>query len=233
MGTELEEKLKSYIEGRAPVKSPVNPDVFKFIPFFEEVFAKNLWPYLAKLAGNSGIPHIEVKIIPPKQPIIKEGEFDMMVYWLLKGAAVVKGDVGGKNTIVKRYDRVGHCFGEMAIIGEEARTASVTACTDNGATIMEVDWSITEIDKELERNFNRLLLKTVNSKLMDSYNTTKLAYRALVKVKHVSEMQYRDILSLKEGLAKAGIDHATEASHDLTKSISDITEKLDDEIMRS
>lgn len=233
MGNELEEKLKTYIEGRTPAKNPVNPDVFKFIPFFEEVFPKNLWPYLAKLAGNSGIPHIEVKVIPPKQTIIKEGEFDMMVFWLLKGAAVVKGDVGGKNTIVKRYDRVGHCFGEMAIIGEEARTANVSACTDKGATIMEVDWSITEIDKTLERDFNRLLLKTVNSKLMDSYNTTKMAYRALVKVKQASEIQQKDVLNMKERLAEAGIDHKTEAAHDLTKKISDITEKLDEEIMRS
>lgn len=121
----------------------------------------------------------------------------------------------------------------MAIIGEEARTANVAACHDKGATIMEVDWSITEIDKGLERDFNKLLLKTVNAKLMDSYNTTKMAYRALVKVKEVSEVQYKDILKLKEGLAKAGIDHATEASHDLTKSISDITEKLDEEMLRS
>ena len=233
MGSDLEEKLKSHIEGKTPAKNPVNPDVFKFIPFFEEVFPKNLWPYLTKLGGNSGIPHIEVKIIPPKQPIIKEGEFDMMVFWLLKGSAVVKSDVGGKDTIVKRYDRVGHCFGEMAIIGEEARTANVTACTDKGATIMEVDWSITEIDKELERDFNRLLLKTVNSKLMDSYNTTKMAYQALVKVKHASEVQQKDLVSMKERLAKEGIEHRTEAMHDLTSKITDITQKLDEEMMRS
>jgi hypothetical protein len=78
-----------------------------------------------------------------------------------------------------------------------------------------------------------LLLKTVNAKLMDSYNTTKMAYRALVKVRQASEVQNKDILNMKKKLEKEGIDHKTEAAHDLTRRISDITEKLDEEILRS
>ncbi|MDH5542061.1 MAG: cyclic nucleotide-binding domain-containing protein [Nitrospinota bacterium] len=233
MADRLEDKLKEYLEGRTKAKNPVNPEVFKFIPFFEEVFPKNLWPLLVNLCGNDGIPYIELKEIPPKQAIIKKGEFDMMVFWLLKGHTVVKGTVAGKQTVIKRYDRVGHCFGEMAIIDESERTADVTACAERGATILEVDWSITMVNEGLERSFNKLLLKTVNAKLSDSYNTIKKSYLALMKLREASEKQTKDLEKMKTKLEKHNIEVDTMFDMDLTAKISEIAAKLDEEMKRS
>ena len=233
MANSLEEKLKEYLAGRTKAKNPVNSDIFKFIPFFEEVFPKTLWPLLVNLCGNDGIPYIELKEIPPKQTIIKKGEFDMMVFWLLKGHTVVKGAVAGKQTIVKRYDKVGHCFGEMAIIDESERTADVTACAERGATILEIDWSITMVNEGLERGFNKLLLKTVNAKLSDSYNTIKKSYLALLKLKEASERQTKDVERLREKLEQHNIQVDTLFDLDLTAKISEIASRLDEEMKRS
>lgn len=211
MEPSLAEFLKQNFASRLKAKNPINPKVFKYIPYFSEVFDEEVWPLLAQLSGSSGIAHIEHKVLKPGAKIIGKGEFDMMVFWLLKGKVEVVGMINNRPTVFKRYDKLGHCFGELAIIDEGARTADVVASRDEGATILEVDWSITDICRELTAKFTHLLLKTINRKLIDSYDSTKNAYAALQILQEESLSQSKEIQKLRSILLKNGLTWSQES----------------------
>ncbi|MCP4714616.1 MAG: cyclic nucleotide-binding domain-containing protein [Deltaproteobacteria bacterium] len=72
----------------------------------------------------------------PEEVIIREGEFDNWVYWLVSGiVAVVKHDIE-----IKNFRRFGDMFGEMGIIEGESRSASIVAREET--LCLKVDASI-------------------------------------------------------------------------------------------
>ncbi len=226
MSKSLKELLAEHLETYTIAKNPINPEIFGEIPFFNELFPKDVWPLLVKMGGNDGIAYIELKKIAPRTRIIQKGVFDMMVYWLIDGEADVMATIGKRKTIVKKYNEQGHCFGEMAIIDENERTADVYTCSDKGATILEIDWSITGRVAELEKRFNKLLLKTVSKKLQDSYALTKKAYLALINMKNASDAQLVEIAELRAKLENHGVDAGEQTSMDLTGEITAITDEI-------
>lgn len=76
-----------------------------------------------------------------EEVIIKEGEFDSWVYWLLGG----KIKIIKKKKTIREYSSCGVIFGEMAVISGQARSATVKAVRNKEfktTTCLAVDFSI-------------------------------------------------------------------------------------------
>lgn len=71
----------------------------------------------------------EVLLYDPGEMIIKEGESDGRLFVILAGEVAVVKDLGGESQ--RRLNRLGPgtYFGEMAVLGDSRRTASVVAET--------------------------------------------------------------------------------------------------------
>lgn len=180
--------LTENLPDRLKAESPIDPELFKLIPLFDEVFDKNSWSVITKLSGSSGIAYIEHKTYKSKETIIKQGQLDMKIFWLLKGRAdVIISREGRDLLLAKKYEQVGACFGENAIIDPRERTAFVYAGKEEGCEVLEIDWSITEVCYELKANFNELLLKTINLKLIDTYSQLNKAIQSIEVLKNVNK----------------------------------------------
>ena len=180
--------LTENLPDRLRAESAIDPELFKLIPLFDEAFDETCWPVLTKLSDSSGIAFIEHKIYKSKETIIKQGQHDMKIFWLLKGRAdVIISRKGHDLLLAKKYEKTGSCFGENAIIDPRERTAFVYAGKDEGCEVLEIDWSITQICFELRANFNELLLKTINLKLIEAYSQLNKAYRSVEILKNVNK----------------------------------------------
>lgn len=185
---DLTQFLTENLPDRLKAESAIDPELFKLIPLFDEAFDETLWPILTKLSDSSGIAYIEHKIYKSKETIIKQGHHDMKIFWLLKGRADVIISRKGRNLLLaKKYEQVGSCFGENAIIDPRERTAFVYAGKEEGCEVLEIDWSITEICFELKANFNELLLKTINLKLIEAYSQLNKAFQSIEILKNVNK----------------------------------------------
>lgn len=131
-------------------------DVFEFIhniPFF-----RNLTMAQVRELGTA----TTIGKIPAGKLIMAEGEIDDTFYILLSGTALImKGE-----TVVAEI-RTGECFGEMAYIAGQPRTADVVAQTD--CILMKI--SATIIDKASDsvqllffKNFAKTLVKRLAKK---------------------------------------------------------------------
>lgn len=165
--TSLKENLKE--NHKLNAEKPIDHNQLEKIPFFKEIFSddRELWEVITKLAGETGIAHIEDKSYEPGKNIVKSGSLDQMVFWVIEGIAEVLVTEDAKKRVIKNF-KVGECFGELTIIKGQPRTADVTAGKD-GARVLEFDWAITEHSFELKALFTELLLKTVADKLQDTF----------------------------------------------------------------
>lgn len=69
----------------------------------------------------------EKQIFQPDDPIVIEGKVGSYMYILLDGQAVVSKRTGPTTSAELRRLGPGDCFGEMSIVDQEPRSASVTA----------------------------------------------------------------------------------------------------------
>ena len=193
----LKEYLKENLEFNA--ENPIDYNLLEKVPFFEEVFSgdRELWEMLTKLAGATGIAHIEDKKLKPGKEIVISGSLDQMIFWVIEGVAEVIRPYKGKKRVVKNF-KAGECFGELTIIKGQPRTADVTAGKD-GARVLEVDWAIADRCFELKALFTEFLLQTVADKLQDSYGLPgKIISQA---AKHLKERDDK-IRELEEKILK-------------------------------
>lgn len=59
----------------------------------------------------------------PKETVIKEGDFDSWIFWVIQGEfAVFK-----KNVLIAVFNEPGEVFGEMSSIDEDSRSATIIA----------------------------------------------------------------------------------------------------------
>lgn len=68
--------------------------------------------------------------------VVKEGEFDCWVFWVVKGAFEVIKD----NVTIAVFNRPGEVFGEMSILSGDSRSASVSALEDG--VCLSIDMSV-------------------------------------------------------------------------------------------
>lgn len=163
--------LKKYLKenDKLNAENPIDHRLLGEIPFFKEVFSEDveLWEMISKLAGASGIAHIEDKQFKPGQKIIGKESIDQMVFWVISGEAEAISEQSGKQRVVKRFKK-GDCFGEITIIKGQPRTSDVIAGKE-GVRVVELDWALADRCFELKALFAELMLKTVADKLENTF----------------------------------------------------------------
>lgn len=185
-----ETSLKDFLKEKKKLNAekPIDHNLLEKVPFFSEVFSddRELWEMITKLAGSTGIAHIEDKNLKPGENIVKAGSLDQMIFWVIEGVAEVVSAEDAKKRVIKHF-KEGECFGELTIIKGQPRTADVTAGKD-GARVLEFDWAITERCFELKALFTELLLKTVADKLQDTFGLPgKIIHKAAKFLKERDE----------------------------------------------
>jgi hypothetical protein len=174
--TSLNDFLRGNFKNFLNARNPLNPEILLKLPYFTDVFGKDeeLCGTLALLSNSDGHPYLSQKNLKPGEVIIKKGDFSNTIYWLLQGHMEVIKVLGGKPVLVARYKDEGQCFGELSVINGVPRSADVRAAKD-GAAILEIDWSVTSLCRELDAKFHKLLSRAACEKLDDSYKAFDIA----------------------------------------------------------
>ncbi len=160
------ETLKK-LNKKQTAKFPVATSVLRQIPFFCEIFSENeeVLKALSQLVDLNKVAYIRYKTFESKEIIVRQGDIENTVYWLLKGSAKIRSG----NRILAQIKPV-TCFGELTVAASQGRTATVEA--DESAEVVEIDWSITQRDSGLRDRFLELLFISTADKLKTVYTVS-------------------------------------------------------------
>ncbi len=86
------------ITKKQTAKFPVAVSVLREVPFFTEVFSddEEILKKISQLADSNKKAYIRYKTFKPKEIIVRQGDVESTVFWLLKGAAQIRS---GNRTI--------------------------------------------------------------------------------------------------------------------------------------
>ena len=96
------------------------------------------------------------------QVIFQEGEPGDKIYFLVKGEACVLKKMGGGERKLKLL-QPGECFGEMALISQDKRSATVKAITDAQCLVMTSADFFQLIDED--KQFGRRMMRILSTRL--------------------------------------------------------------------
>ncbi len=103
-----------------------------------------------------------------KEVVIKEGDFDSWIFWVVKGEyTVIK-----HNIIIATFNKPGEVFGEMSSLEDDCRSASVAAACDG--VCLSIDLSIFDTldDEQIKEKIRKGIHKLKSKRL--SLTTEKL-----------------------------------------------------------
>ena len=171
-------------------KFPVSISVLRQVPFFTEVFSESeeILKRLSQLAGPDKKAYIRYKTFKEKEIIVRQGEIENTVFWLLKGEARVRSG----NRILARIKPI-TCFGEQTIAYSKERTATVEVLEGKVAEVVEIDWSITEQDHQLQDRFFELLLKNTTNKLKTDYTVSSKMWQGARDLYSASKKRVQEL----------------------------------------
>ncbi len=156
------------LQGIARAKKPIDPVLLIDLPHFTTIFPDpRIRALLVCLSGDDGIAYFERKQFRPGARLIARGQMDQMIYWVLEGHVHVVTAIKDKEKVIHESQR-GECFGALGVLRGTARTADVVA-GENGVTVLELDWSITERNQELGKQLYHLIALTLADNLDRSY----------------------------------------------------------------
>ncbi len=160
------EEALNKITKKQTAKFPVAISVLRQVPFFTEVFSDNteILKKISQLVDSENRAYIRYKTFKSNEIIVQQGDVENTVFWLLKGEAQIRS---GDRTLA--HIKPVTCFGELMVVASMGRTATVEAPEGKDAEVLEVDWSISQRDPELEDRFLELLLKSTTDKLKSNY----------------------------------------------------------------
>lgn len=160
------EDVLNKITKKQTAKFPVAVSVLRQVPFFTEVFSDNeeMLKKISQLANSDNEAYIRYKTFKAKEIIVRQGDVESTVYWLLNGEALIRS---GNRTLA--HIKPITCFGELTVAESMGRTATVEAPEGKGAEVVEIDWNISQRDPELGDRFLELLLKSTTDKLKSNY----------------------------------------------------------------
>jgi hypothetical protein len=150
-------------------KFPVSVSVLRQVPFFTEIFSENeeILKRVSQLADADNKAYIRYKTFEAEDIIIHQGEIENTLYWLLQGEARIRSE----DRVVTHIQPV-TCFGEQTVVDFQGRTATVEVPENKSAEVVEIDWSVTDLDHELLDRFLELLLKNTTDKLKTGYRVS-------------------------------------------------------------
>lgn len=115
-----------------------------------------------------------------EETVIREGDFDSWIFWIVKGEfAVIKNDV-----VVAVFNAPGEVFGEMSIMDEDSRSASVVTVTKG--ICLSIDMSILD---SISNEFIKTKIKTGINHLKSERLNQTTAKLVKQKQKVVEEKQ--------------------------------------------
>lgn len=109
--------------------------LFAGVPFFNEVMRQDGSQFEALLA------HCEVLVAGPGDTVIRQGDGDNCLYFLLRGQLAVLAGPGGPGARVINYVSPGEVFGTLAMLRQTPRSA--TLCVDEStreAVLARIDF---------------------------------------------------------------------------------------------
>ena len=110
----------------------------------------------------------KIRQYEPKEMIIKEGESDKKIYFLISGEV----RVFKKNQNIATLRRMGDMFGEMGLIKGTDRTASIYAAADNTVCLMIEPDYITRLSGNDKITFCYILYRGIAGILVDRLKET-------------------------------------------------------------
>ena len=160
------EDVLNKVTKKHTAKFPVAVSVLQQVPFFTEVFSDNedLLKKISQLANSEKEAYIRYKTFKSKEIIVRQGDVENTVYWLLKGEALIRSG----NRVLAHIKPI-TCFGELTVTESMGRTATVETPEGKDAEVVEIDWNISQQDHELGDRFLELLLKSTTDKLKSNY----------------------------------------------------------------
>ncbi len=142
--------------------------ILQKIPFYRDVYERNCGQ-LQYLLQHSKIIYLE-----PGETLIQKGQIDFWIYSVVKGLLRVSPDDSGNPDNVVDYIGPGEMFGELAVILEAARSATVSGNENSKQIILfGTDFSpFGELD-----DFSRVALHT---KLIFYKRALRVTYKRLI-----------------------------------------------------
>ena len=138
------------------------------IPYFTDVFPdERLWPLLVRLADQEDKPYIQERRIDPDKVLIRRGEEDRMIHWILEGRARILIDIAGTPKEIHTAGK-GECVGELGVLRREPRTADVLAGR-HGLRVLAFDWRIADRHPEVGGRLYSLVARHLADKLECAY----------------------------------------------------------------
>ncbi|MBF0275503.1 MAG: cyclic nucleotide-binding domain-containing protein [Nitrospinae bacterium] len=182
-------------------KNPIDHKILMGLPAFDEVFKEVELELLVKIAGQSGIALIEYKKFKEGQKLIEKGNYDQMLYWVVKGKAEVLKYIEKQDKPKVVYSfKEGECLGESVISGEERKSDIVAG--KEGVEVVEIDFSIIDVCYELGTRLYQLIALTLCLKLNNSYvqemNLINKASQKLKEMHHKLQALNKENQALKE-----------------------------------
>jgi CRP-like cAMP-binding protein len=107
----------------------------------------------------------EKKVFNPKEPIVIEGKVGSCMYILIDGEAIVTKQVHVGQFLELRRLGPADSFGEMSIIDNEPRSASVLAATT--CSVLRLSAQALQVSPEIGMRIYRNLARTVVQKLRE------------------------------------------------------------------
>ena len=115
------------------------------------------------------------------QVIFQEGEPGDKIYFLVKGEACVLKKMGGGERKLKLL-QPGECFGEMALISQDKRSATVKAITDAQCLVMTSADFFQLIDED--KQFGRRMMRILSSRLTHAEERANIQYYEFSPIIH-------------------------------------------------
>jgi len=231
--TPVADSLSDTIHRLAPYANasrPLNAGLLLDIPYFDTVFPeKEMWPVLARLAGEDGRAYISRRSFGRGEKIMAKGQRDHNIYWILDGSTQVVTVIQGQSKVIHEAVK-GECLGELGVLKGTERSANVMA-GKKGADLLCLDWRVCGVHPELGRRLYQLLALHLADKLECAYDKQLRIIGNSIKVLHekTSILIEKNRL-LERSLRRHGIDIGGEMGTDqeeaLEYAIATIKESL-------
>ncbi|HEY3204180.1 MAG TPA: Crp/Fnr family transcriptional regulator [Thermoanaerobaculia bacterium] len=132
----------------------IDASVFRRVSLFADLEASELQS-LSQVAS--------VRHYPANTPILREGEAGDLFFVLVRGEVKVFVDSPDGREVVLTHLQAGNFFGEMALLEEETRSASVTALAESELVVLSRNDFLTVLAHDFD--LTRKILKTLSARL--------------------------------------------------------------------
>ncbi len=190
---------------------------------------KRLFPSLNEEEQDQLVNLGRIKTYPPDTILCHEGAYEHIFYVISEGEVVVTKKFDEREELVLRHTVAGEFFGEMAIIQDAPRSATVTTVTET--TVLELDKST--VEKMLGQNpamalamirttFDRLRANDQMAirELRQAYETLERLDRAKLDFIQVAAHELRTPLTVMRGYASMLLADPTIHENDMLNEIT-------------